>query len=257
MGKAILHLHSTFSDGMCTVDELLEEVEHRSDIDVVGVTDHDDFRSFEAALEWKSRRPGSRVQPIWGTEITAFGFTHILGYKMQPPFPTTIPNKFTALQVTVDELNASGCYVVVPHVDAPMVGLTRRRLARVARQMRFFGYELLTPYFTSARSLPRLRAIGDQHRLVALGGSDAHFLEDLYRVILHFPGNTVEDFERSWLEGTVVPEMGQEGPKKTLARRLQQQRRSLVEHPTERMRSWVRNQIDALRDVQATWPQDG
>src|SRR5579871_1135360 len=243
VGRAILHLHSTFSDGLATVDELLDEVEQHGDIDILGITDHDDCRSFAAALQWKARHPDSRVQPIWGAELTAFGFTHILAFKMQPPFPTVVPKKFLALRKVVDELNALGCYVVVPHVDAPVVGMGRRRLARVAGKLEIFGYELLTPYFTSPESLPELRAIGDRHNLAALGGPDAHFVEDLYRIVLRFPGRTVEEFEQSWLERTVVPEIGTEGPKKTLRRKLQQQRRSLIEHPREQMQSWVRSRM--------------
>ncbi len=245
MGKAILHIHSTFSDGTCSVAELLEEVEQRSDVNVIGITDHDDCRSFQAAQEWKWSRPGSRLAAIWGTEITAFGFTHVLGYKMHPPFPTVLPKKFSPLREVVEQLHAMGCYAVIPHVDAPVVGLTRRRMKRVVSKLPFFGYELITPYFTGARSLPRLRAMGEQHGLLALGGSDAHFPEDLYRVILTFPGSTAEDFEQSWIERTVVPHLGQEGPKKTFARHMRQQRRALVEQPAEQMRSWVRGRINA------------
>jgi len=242
LGTAILHLHSTFSDGMSTVDELLDEVEANSDIDILGITDHDDCRSFAAAMDWKERHPGSRVQPIWGTELTVFGFTHVLAFKMQPPFPTAVPRKFLALKKATAELRAMGCSLVAPHVDAPMVGIGRKRLARVATEVGFVGYELLTPYFTAPDTLPELRAIGDRHNLVALGGPDAHFVEDLYRIRLRFPGRSVEDFERSWIERTVVPELGHEGAKKTLRRRPQQQRRSLVEHPTEQVRSWMRGQ---------------
>jgi hypothetical protein len=246
LGTAILHLHSSFSDGMSTVDELLDEVEANSTIDILGITDHDDCRSFAAAMDWKRRHPGSRVQPIWGTELTVFGFTHVLAFKMRPPFPTSVPKKFLALKKATAELHAMGCHLVAPHVDAPMVGIGRRRLARVATEMGFVGYELLTPYFTAEDTLPELRAIGERHNLVALGGPDAHFIEDLYRIKLGFPGHTVEDFERSWLERTVAPEVGHEGAKKTFRRRLQQQRRSLVEHPTEQVRSWVRRRGHAL-----------
>ena len=241
VGAAVLHVHSVFSDGMATVDELLDEIETNSEIDVVGITDHDDCRAFAAALDWKDRHPGSRIQPIWGVEATAFGFTHVLAYRMQPPFPTAVPRKFQALRTLVDELNTMGCYVVVPHVDAPMVGMGRRRLARLAAEVHLFGYELLTPYFTAPGSLPRLRAIGDRHNLLALGGPDAHFIEDLYRIVLTFPGRTVEDFERSWVERTVVPENGREGPKKTLRRKLEQQHRSLVQHPREQMQTWMQS----------------
>jgi predicted metal-dependent phosphoesterase TrpH len=243
VGVAILHLHSSLSDGMSTVDELLDEIERDGGVDIVGITDHDDCRSFQAALDWKGRHPQSRIQPIWGTEVTAFGFTHILAYKMRPPFPTATPTKFRALRKIVDELNEMGCYVVVPHVDAPMVGMGRRRLARVASKGRISGYELLTPYFTAPESLPELQEIGRRHNLVPLGGPDAHFIEDIFRIVLKFPGHTVEDFERSWAERTVRPESGREGPKKTLRRHLQQQHRSLVQRPREQMRTWVRTQL--------------
>jgi predicted metal-dependent phosphoesterase TrpH len=244
VGKAILHLHSTFSDGMANVDELLDEVENNSDIDIIGITDHDDCRSFAATQAWKARHPGSRVQAIWGSEVTAFGFTHVLAFRMQPPFPTTVPKKFLALKKTVTQLHDMGCYVVVPHVDAPMVGLGRRRLARVAAKLGVFGYELITPYFTSEESLPELQAIGTKCDLLPLGGSDAHFTEDLYRVILEFPGSTVREFEQSWHDRTVVPTIGREGPRKTWRRQLKQQRRALVEQPSQQLRAWVRNRMD-------------
>jgi len=226
---------------MSTVDELLDEVETNSTVDILGITDHDDCRSFFAAMEWKERHPGSRVQPIWGVEVTTFGFTHVLAFKMEPPFPTTLPKKFLSMKKATTQLREMGCHLVAPHVDAPVVGIGRKRLGRVATEMGFVGYELLTPYFTAEDTLPKLRAIGDRCNLVALGGPDAHFIEDLFRIQLHFPGHTVADFERSWFERSVVPAVGQEGPKKTLRTRLRQQRRSLVEHPSEQVRSWMRN----------------
>jgi hypothetical protein len=232
---------------MSTVDELLDEVETHGDIDILGITDHDDCRSFAAALDWKARHPGTRVQPIWGTELTVFGFTHVLAFKMQPPYPTMLPKKFLAMKKATAALREMGCILVAPHVDAPMVGIGRKRLARVATEMGFTGYELLTPYFTAPESLPDLRAIGERHNLVALGGPDAHFIEDLYRIHLDFPGHTVADFARSWAEKTVVPMIGEEGARKTLRRRLQQQRRSLVGQPSEQVRSWVRGRGMALR----------
>ena len=232
---------------MSTVDELLDEVERHGGVDIVGITDHDDCRSFEAAMDWKQRHPRSRVQPIWGAEVTAFGFTHILAYKMQPPFPTATPRKFMALRKLLDELAALNCYAVVPHVDAPVVGMGRRRLARVATRGRIAGYELLTPYFTAPDSLPELRAIGEKHNLIRLGGPDAHFIEDLFRIVVTFPGRTVEDFERAWLERTAEPETGHEGPKKTLRRKLEQQHRSLVQRPSEQVQTWMRAQMPSAK----------
>jgi predicted metal-dependent phosphoesterase TrpH len=243
LGSAILHCHSTYSDGMSSVAALMDELEYHSDVNVVGITDHDDCRSFADAEYWKANHPGSRLQPIWGVELTVFGFTHVLAFKMQPPFPREVPRKFLSLENAVNQLNELGCYVVIPHVDAPVVGMGRRRLDRIAQKMEIFGYELLTPYFTSAESLPELQAIGDRHNLLALGGPDAHFLEDLYRILLDFPGDSVADFESSWLNRTVKPVMGREGPRVTFRRKLEQQKRSLYEHPRDQVRSWVRKRV--------------
>ena len=235
---------------MSTVDEILDHVDERG-VDIIGITDHDDCRSYQAALEWKARHPRSHVQPIWGSELTAFGFTHILAYRMRPPFPTETPKKFLAMRKLVDQLNDMGCSVVVPHVDAPVVGMGRRRLARVAAKGRIYGYELLTPYFTAPESVPKLWSIGQRHGLVPLGGPDAHFVEDLFRIVLRFPGHTVEEFERAWVQRTVYPEAGREGPKKTLRRKLQQQNRSLVQRPREQMRTWVRSQLKSSSSLES------
>lgn len=243
MGTAILHIHSTFSDGMCSVGELLDEVDANSDVSVIGITDHDDCRSFDSAMSWKAEHPDSRVQPVWGAEITTFGFTHVLAFKMRPPFPTELPKKFLSLPETVGQLREMGCYVVAPHVDAPMVGIGRRQLAQVGHQYGFFGYELLTPYFTPAKSVPALRALGEETDLLALGGPDAHFSQDLYRVLLRFPGESATDFEASWHDRTVRPESGRDGPKKPLGLQLRQQRRSLIGQPSEQMSAWVRRRI--------------
>ena len=52
MGQAILHVHTTFSDGLATVEEILDHVEQHSEVDIVGFTDHDDVRAYWQALRW-------------------------------------------------------------------------------------------------------------------------------------------------------------------------------------------------------------
>src|SRR5439155_507163 len=43
-GKADLHIHTSFSDGMADVPELLDYVESETDLDIIGIVDHDDVR---------------------------------------------------------------------------------------------------------------------------------------------------------------------------------------------------------------------
>ena len=98
MGLAILHLHTTFSDGTATVEEILDDADRRGDIDIVGITDHDDSQAFARALAWRERHPESRVQPIWGVELTIRAFKHLLLFRLEPPFPAAPPRKFLSLR---------------------------------------------------------------------------------------------------------------------------------------------------------------
>ena len=64
MGQAILHIHTTYSDGLATVEQILDEVETNSQVDVIGFADHDDVRAYYRALRWVDEHPGCRVRPL-------------------------------------------------------------------------------------------------------------------------------------------------------------------------------------------------
>ena len=40
-GRADMHLHTLYSDGVMEVQALLERVEHSTDLDLIAVTDHE------------------------------------------------------------------------------------------------------------------------------------------------------------------------------------------------------------------------
>jgi hypothetical protein len=205
VGQAILHIHTIFSDGTATVEQILEDVEHGSEVDIVGFTDHDDVRAYAAALEWKARHPDSRVEPLWGCEVTVWGFKHLLAFVFAPPFPTVPWRKFLPLPLAVAAIHAAGGEVIVPHVDAFWVGLGRRRLLRLAGPL----------------------------------GSDAHHVEDLYQVVVDFPGHTVADFASALRAATVSPRWGWRGAAIPLQRQLRQHARALVGQPSRQLRAWA------------------
>src|SRR5437660_8134370 len=41
LGKADLHMHSTYSDGIATIEQIFHHVQHYTDLDVIAITDHD------------------------------------------------------------------------------------------------------------------------------------------------------------------------------------------------------------------------
>lgn len=239
MGQAILHVHSTFSDGIPTVDEIMDYLETHSEIDVVGFTDHDDVRAYAAALDWKARHPHSRIQPLWGCEVTIWGFKHLLAFIFDPPFPTVPWRKFMSLPAAAQAIHAAGGLIIVPHVDAIWVGLGRRRLRRVAQQMRIHGYELLTPVPGGRRAAHTLQAWAVGTSLVAVGGSDAHHLEGLLEVIVEFPGHSLTEFHTALRSGAVTPRWGMPAPPVPLRTQFRQHSRALVEQPSRQLRAWV------------------
>jgi predicted metal-dependent phosphoesterase TrpH len=240
LGKAILHIHSTFSDGLATVDEILDLVEASSDVDIVGFTDHDDVRAYRQARRWVERHPSSRVRPLWGVELTIWGFKHLLVYCFDEPLPTQSFPKFLPLRVVVEQIKAVRGTIIVPHVDTFWVGVGRHRLARVAVKLGIDGVELLTPFQGSQRSVGNLNHWNKTHRLLAVGGSDAHHLEDLFKVIVEFPGRTVEELGRAFRDHTVVPSWGWNGNRVPISRQFRQHTRALVFHPAEQLNGWMR-----------------
>jgi hypothetical protein len=239
VGKAILHIHTTFSDGMATVDEILDRVEQHSDVDIVGFSDHDDVRAYAAALDWKARHPDSRVQPLWGCEVTIWGFKHLLAFIFEPPFPTSPWRKFMPLQTAVDAIQDTGARIIIPHVDAFWVGMGRRRMVDVAEDLGFLGYELLTPIPGGRRAAKSLQQWAADSPLVAVGGSDAHHLEDLFQVVVHFPGHSLAEFQTALQAGTVRPEWGAGGPRVPLRRQFRQHARALVGQPSRQLGAWA------------------
>jgi PHP domain len=239
LGQAILHIHTSYSDGLATVDEILDDVEANSEVDVVGFTDHDDVRAYQDGLRWLERHPGSRVQPLWGLELTIRSFKHLLVYCFEPPFRDTPFPKFLGLREAVRQVKAARGTIIVPHVDLLWIGMGRHRLARVAESLEIDGLELLTPCQGSVRSVKNLQRSNNDLGLLAVGGSDAHHIEDLYKVIVDFPGRTVADLGQAFRDHTAVPRWGSSGPRVPLRRQLRQHCRALIFHPAKQLRGWA------------------
>ena len=194
---------------------------------------------------WTGRRaiPDSRVQPLFGIELTTWAFKHILIYIFQPPFPTRTFKKFMPLGKAVQAGKAAGGLVIVPHVDAFWVGMGRHRLERQFQQLGVDGIELLTPVPFARGAVDKLAEMNGRCRLIELGGSDAHHLEDLYRVIVEFPGQTLADFETAIRAGTTSVRWGTDGPKIPMSRQVRQHTKALVVHPWEQLQHWSQDKL--------------
>ena len=128
-----------------------------------------------------------------------------------------------------------------------IAGAGRHRLARVAASLGIDGLELLNPFQASDRSIRNLQQKNSGMGLLAVGGSDAHHVEDLYKVIVDFPGHSPVDLKRAFYDRTAVPRWGWNGTPVSLQRQAQQHARALVYHPYLQMRAWTTQRLSGPR----------
>ncbi len=78
-----LHIHTTYSDGNCTPEEVVHLAKHKG-LKAIAITDHDSVSGIQKAVEM-GRRVGVEIVP--GIELSAKvdrGILHILGYFINP-----------------------------------------------------------------------------------------------------------------------------------------------------------------------------
>ena len=192
MGKADLHIHTAFSDGMAEAPELLDYVEAETDLDIIAIVDHDDIRGALAARErWAKGR--CRFELVTGIEVTALE-GHLLALFVDEPVSSLVP-----LDHVVEEVHRQGGLCVVPH---PMSWLTRSIGARtlVWSAGSLDGIEVACRSPAARVSIRRAAALNRRSLgLAEMGGSDAHFLQAIGSAYTHFDGQTAADLKRSVL----------------------------------------------------------
>ena len=179
MGTADLHIHSTHGDGMATVAEILEFVEHsRPQLDVIAVTEHDTLRASDEARELHAR--GSfRFDVVHGMEVTTLD-GHLLALFIDEPVAS-----FRRIEETLEAIRRQGGLAIVPHPMSWLTrSVTRRVFARVAAAqndgMYFDGIEEWNASPAGRVTSARARNLNrDSYGLAALGASDAHFLPSI------------------------------------------------------------------------------
>ena len=214
MAKADLHIHTRVSDGMAPVSEVLDYIEHRTDLDVVAITDHEDTYGGHLARELAAKR-GYRFDVIVGAEITTI-HGHLLGL-----FLERTPASFRGVESTLDVIHNQGGIAIAPH---PMSWLTRSLSRRTMDRLssdsgaRLDAVELANPSPAAMRTQNRAALRNEERwRLPATGGSDGHHLAHIGTAWTEFAGATAEDVKSAILDGATVacmtayPRLGEVG----------------------------------------------
>ena len=196
VGKADLHAHTchtAWCDGNQSIEELFRYVEEETDLDLFGITDHDQTDGARAAWEIH-RRGGYRFGFLPGVEVTNLG-GHLLCY-----FPDGRVADIPSLRPfwwTVRYARARGAICVAAHPVYPpwLVSTVRRGLEEGER---LEGVEAVNAGI-SERAQDRLASLTApfESRVALVGNSDAHDRVAIGAAYTAFPGRTVGDFLRA------------------------------------------------------------
>jgi len=198
MGKADLHLHTTFSDGAATIIGALEAVARSGALDVIAITDHDTIVGAELAQQLVARHRYP-FEVIVGAEISSCE-GHIVGLFLRE----NVARGLTAV-ATVAAIHAQGGLAFAAHPFFRDRPLRHRRamdsVGALAGQLPFDAIEVdnSTPFLERANL--RARRFAAAHALTAIGASDAHIPAAIGKSHTIFPGTTAADLRRAIVAG--------------------------------------------------------
>jgi hypothetical protein len=203
MGKADIHIHTVFSDGLMTPEALVEFVIAKTDLNVIAVTDHDTITGGLVARAYTQHfkdqfRP---FEVIVGSEITS-AEGEILALFIE----RDIPKGLSAAE-TVARIHEQGGLAVAAHPFAqsskilPIKGMNGA--GWLIETLPFDGVEVRngTPTEWPTNHFARF-----QNQRMAkhseTGGSDGHYLPTVGSSYTRFEGTTAEDLRASIIAGT-------------------------------------------------------
>lgn len=228
VGLADLHMHTTASDGLGTVEQVLAFAQQRTDLDVIAITDHD---TIEGALRARDRvaAGGYRFELIVGEEIsTREG--HLLALFIEQPIAPGL-----SIERSIDLVHAQGGLAVVAHPFNRVFrhSVQKSVMDRLLRQPHVHpdGIETLNGSFAGIGSSRLAMTYSRRYyRWAETGGSDAHTLSAIGCARTRFAGKTAADLRTSLEARTTAPLGGYWAPREyvTFARHLMKYRAAMA-----------------------------
>lgn len=201
MGKADLHIHTTAGDGLLDPRDVAEYVATETDLNVFAIADHDTFEGAWQAWRWLQAHPRLRVEMLWGVEITAAWFKHLLFYWPDRP-PQRLPRRFLSPSRLIAEMAETGAVCIAAHPTNPFSINGRDLRGLVARGCAPAGMEVCSPVLGRGRET-QLRALARRLGLASVGNSDTHgMLQTIGAGLTYFHGFSRYDLLRALQEGT-------------------------------------------------------
>lgn len=194
-GKADLHMHSTYSDGSASIEQILEHVENNTTLDVIAITDHDVIEgSLRARDLWAQR--SYRFDFVVGEEVsTKEG--HLLALFVEKRIPPGL-----SVERSIDLIHEQGGLAVIAH---PLHRLFRHSCQRPVMDrihanpnVWLDGIETWNASFCGfyANHLA-MQVNRDVYGLAELGNSDAHAIGSVGSGLTWFEGSNAQDIRQA------------------------------------------------------------
>jgi len=191
LGRADLHIHTLASDGTDGIAAILDHAERSTELDVIGITDHE---RIDAALAARTmaREQGLRVQVVVGEEVSTLG-GHLLGLFLEERV-----RPLRTLKTTIAEIHEQGGLAIPAHplVPYPLCAqgwILRRLLSDPDPRVRPDAVEAFNPTMFGRPWHGRVVAFAAQHGLATVGNSDAHEAGAVGAGWSTFPGRSPDD----------------------------------------------------------------
>lgn len=200
-GRADVHMHTRASDGLATVQQVLDHVEETGELDVIAITDHD---VLDASLWAYSERGRYSFDIIPGMEVTARE-GHVVALWVTEPIPKKLSVKETAAAV-----HEQGGVAILAHPCEPTIAWRYMpRYYRHPEVLLDWGVDAVEIYNAGSLTPGNNWLAGSMCRNLSLptvGNSDAHTLSAIGCGITRFPGRTAGDFRKALAAGNTVAE---------------------------------------------------
>ena len=202
LGKADVHIHSTYSDGDSSIEAILEYVQNKTDLDVIAITDHDTIEgAFEAKKLMENKK--YRFELILGEEITTQE-GHIVGLFLKEAIPANLSVQETLARIRVQ----NGLAIAVhPFYHSKM------KHSKYATMDGIGATTLLrnNSFIDAIEIVNATPTLSDENLAVSIlnktllfnaetGASDAHILAAIGMGYTLFEGHTARDFRKAVLE---------------------------------------------------------
>jgi len=197
MGKADLHIHTSWSDGPLNPQEIIAHfLRKNSDyqrkfgvtfMDVIAVTDHNGIRGAEKTREIAEKYKVG-IEVIVGQEVfTRQG--HVLALDLKKPIPFD-----KDLDYVLENIHEQGGLAIAAHPYASIWMKGWIGVRDLIKTKPFDGVETKNSYLPEVFSNWYTHLVNSRNqRLAEVAGNDAHFSSALDKVHTFFPGKTKED----------------------------------------------------------------